>query len=139
MNGNGLEAPPTEGRLIGRRIVSLREKRGWTQADLARRAGLDTGYLSKLEGGQYRRPSAQRLGTIATTLNVPIADLMGEPPPPHDERLAARVRAIVGESPEAAELIEAILTDLEHRPASDHADILRHIAGLLRMRDRSHG
>lgn len=38
---------------IGLRIVTLRKMREWSQEELARRAGLDRGHISRIEAGKY--------------------------------------------------------------------------------------
>jgi DNA-binding XRE family transcriptional regulator len=55
----------------GSEIRIVREWRGLTQADLAKRAGLTQGYISQLEsGGSDGTPKAMR--SIARVLRVPI-------------------------------------------------------------------
>jgi transcriptional regulator with XRE-family HTH domain len=49
-----------------------------TQADLARAAGLSKAYLSELESGAGRRPSADVLLRVADALDVTIAELLGQ-------------------------------------------------------------
>lgn len=38
---------------IGLRIVTLRKMQGWSQEELARRADLDRGHISRIEAGKY--------------------------------------------------------------------------------------
>lgn len=38
---------------IGLRIVTLRKLAGWSQEELARRADLDRGHISRIEAGKY--------------------------------------------------------------------------------------
>jgi len=47
--------------VIGRRIRALREAKGWSQDDLARRAKLTKPYVSMLETGERKQPSLPAL------------------------------------------------------------------------------
>jgi len=53
-----------------RQIRHLRLRRGLTQAELARRAGLSWIYIAKLEGGDRVSPSLPALERIARALGV---------------------------------------------------------------------
>jgi transcriptional regulator with XRE-family HTH domain len=79
----------------GARIRRYRQERGLSLNQLAEQTGVSKGYLSTLENEQSsttksRRPSAETLYSIAKTLGVTMADLLGrkllsttptEPPP----------------------------------------------------------
>ncbi|HHW42565.1 MAG TPA: helix-turn-helix transcriptional regulator, partial [Desulfotomaculum sp.] len=54
----------------GEKIRSLREERGYTLQDLARRANLSLSYLSEIERGS-KRPSLKTIDKLAAALNVP--------------------------------------------------------------------
>jgi transcriptional regulator with XRE-family HTH domain len=54
---------------IGKRIASLREKRGLTQAAFATRSGFDQSYVSKIENG-HQDPSFGFIKKAAKTLSV---------------------------------------------------------------------
>jgi transcriptional regulator with XRE-family HTH domain len=66
---------------IGKRIRDLREERGLTQRELARRAGLTPSGVGFIEHGQTRNPSAETVVAIARALGVPVEELLGEPVP----------------------------------------------------------
>jgi len=53
----------------GAQIRSLREERGYTLQDLARRANLSLSYLSEIERGS-KRPSLKTIDKLAAALNV---------------------------------------------------------------------
>lgn len=53
----------------GDQIRSLREERGYTLQDLARRASLSLSYLSEIERGS-KRPSLKTIDKLASALNV---------------------------------------------------------------------
>jgi len=56
---------------IGRELRALRQQQGLTVADLAQRAGLSGGMLSKIENGQAS-PSLTTLQALAQALQVPL-------------------------------------------------------------------
>ena len=68
-------------------IQKIRKERGFTQAELAKKAGISEISVRKYESGE-RRPKIETLSKIAIALNIPVADLFeGDPrdfavPPP---------------------------------------------------------
>jgi transcriptional regulator with XRE-family HTH domain len=62
-------------RKLGHRVRTLRDKKGWTQEDLAGEAGLDRSYVSGLESGR-RNPTYLRLAALAKALNIPLPSLI---------------------------------------------------------------
>jgi putative transcriptional regulator len=60
---------------IGKRIIYLREKRGWSQSDLARESGKDRQAIEKLENGKVN-PTAYSLYEISKALGVSLAELL---------------------------------------------------------------
>lgn len=52
------------------RIKELRERRGWSQAELARRAGVAQPIVNRLERGKTRTPSLDNLEKLADALGV---------------------------------------------------------------------
>lgn len=61
------------------RIAEWREERGLSQEDLADKAGLSSGYLSRMERGE-RNVSLKNLAKIALALEVPERDLVADAP-----------------------------------------------------------
>ena len=59
---------------IGKRIIQIREKRGWTQSDLARACLKDRQSIERIESGKTN-PTLFTLYVIATALEVPMSDL----------------------------------------------------------------
>ncbi len=55
---------------LGNKIHFLRAKRGMTQGQLAARASLSQGYLSQLEKGDVKNPSASVLFRLARAVHV---------------------------------------------------------------------
>lgn len=62
-------------KAIGQRIIELRTKKGWSQADLAREAGKDRQAIEKLENGKVN-PTLYSLLQIAEALGVKLGSLV---------------------------------------------------------------
>jgi len=62
---------------IGTRVRREREKRGWTVRELARRAAVSPGAVSKLEGGSRVSPSLELGKRLAKALGVTLDYLAG--------------------------------------------------------------
>ena len=62
--------------MLGRRLRALREAKGWSQDDLARRAKLTKPYVSMLETGVRKQPSLPTLRRLAKALGVPITEVL---------------------------------------------------------------
>jgi putative transcriptional regulator len=60
---------------IGLRIIQLREKKGWSQADLARACGKDRQAIEKLDNGKVN-PTLWTLWEVAEGLGVNLVDLV---------------------------------------------------------------
>ena len=61
-------------RKIGNRIVQLREKKGWTQSDLARALLKDRQTIHKIETGDAN-PTVYTLAEIAKVLEVQLMEI----------------------------------------------------------------
>jgi transcriptional regulator with XRE-family HTH domain len=57
-------------------IKRLREGRGLTQVQLARKTGVSQGYLTMIETGARKNPSLPVLKRIAKALGVPVTALL---------------------------------------------------------------
>ncbi|MBW8304164.1 MAG: helix-turn-helix domain-containing protein [Brevundimonas sp.] len=62
---------------LGKNVRTLRTEIGFSQEELAFRAGLKRSYLSDLERGT-RNPTVRALGRIAVALGVPASRLLEE-------------------------------------------------------------
>jgi transcriptional regulator with XRE-family HTH domain len=73
---------PARRPLVGREIRRWRTERGLTLAQVAKRSGLNIGYLSQIENDKAS-PSLDALAAIASALDVPPAWFLidGSPPP----------------------------------------------------------
>lgn len=60
---------------VGIKIRKYREKKGWTQEQLAFEAGLHRAYIGHIERGE-KNIGLKNLEKIAKTLNVDITDLL---------------------------------------------------------------
>jgi transcriptional regulator with XRE-family HTH domain len=60
---------------LGERIQKLRRKRGWTQAEMAERVGIDRSFLADVERGK-RNISILNLELIADGLRVTLSQLL---------------------------------------------------------------
>jgi transcriptional regulator with XRE-family HTH domain len=60
---------------FGRKIESLRKKRGWDQADLAAHTGIERGHLSEIENGK-RLINLATLQKLARGLDTSMAMLL---------------------------------------------------------------
>jgi len=84
---------PSLAEVVSKRVCSLRERRGWSQSDLARRAGIDVSALLEIESGQSV-PRVDILVSLASALGVPLDTFLYADENP----LEARVQSI--ETPE---------------------------------------
>lgn len=84
--------------MIGERIKSLREKKGYSITKLADLAGVSKSYLSYIERNMQNNPSLQVMAKIAAPLDSNIEYLLGEEHLPklnHDEILDEEWRSII--------------------------------------------
>ena len=61
---------------LGRYLRSVREKRGWSQEDLASEAGLHRTYVGAVERGEYN-VTLLTLRTITDALGISLGDAIG--------------------------------------------------------------
>jgi XRE family transcriptional regulator, master regulator for biofilm formation len=61
---------------LARMMKRTREARGINQAELAKKARVSQGYVSKLEAGAQRNPSIDILKRLARALGVPVTELL---------------------------------------------------------------
>lgn len=60
---------------LGRYVRSLRVKRKWSQAELARRINMSPSTVSGVETGRVQRPPANCLAALARAFGIPVARL----------------------------------------------------------------
>jgi transcriptional regulator with XRE-family HTH domain len=113
------EALRRGGRIFPRRLRRSREERGWSQADLAARAGLQQSALSHYENAT-RRPSFTNLRRLARALDVSTDYLVGQtshpaaPRPPASDDLPEQIARL---RPADREVVRALVASLlRNRP-----------------------
>jgi XRE family transcriptional regulator of biofilm formation len=57
-------------------LKALREKKGLSQAEVAKRSGVTRFYVSQLESGLRKNPSLPVLKRLARALGVPVTELL---------------------------------------------------------------
>jgi transcriptional regulator with XRE-family HTH domain len=93
---------------FGDRVRAWRETRGFKQAELARRSGLDTATISRIEHGKQANPAADTVQRLATALGITPVELMQDSPVPvgGDGPPLARMR-VLGLSAQQIAVVEA--------------------------------
>ncbi len=61
---------------FGHRLRTLREAKGLTQAEVAKRAGLHRVYITMLEAGTKGNPSLTTIQRLARALRLPVVKLL---------------------------------------------------------------
>jgi len=61
---------------FGKRLIQLRTRKGFTQDQLAEKAGISTKYLQNLEGKKPKKATLVTLQKLATGLNLPLWKLL---------------------------------------------------------------
>ena len=64
-------------RRVGRMLRRLREEKGLTQDELAKRSKLTKPYISQIENGVRKNPSLPALERLANALGVRVTTLLG--------------------------------------------------------------
>ena len=81
---------------IGERIRKRRENLGLSLSQLSIQAGVSKAFLWEIEKGNARRPGAEVLMRVASTLKCTIAELMGENKP-NDNTIEPEINAALKE------------------------------------------
>lgn len=76
---------------LGQYITSLRDEKGWTQRELAKRAGCSHTTINKLEGDAFKQPSLDLIIALSRAFKVPVASF---------------VRAYQGKEPNFKEMVD---------------------------------
>lgn len=103
---------------VGRRLRELRDGRGLSLSELARRAGIGKGSLSEIESGR-RNPTLETLYALTLPLQVPLTALVGE---------TARTQLSSGaDGPviTADSGMTAITLDVRHQPDGSVVEVFR--------------
>lgn len=62
---------------FGERVLAIRNERGWTRRELARRSGLHEVHLAKVEVGERKRVESETLIALAQAFGVSTDYLLG--------------------------------------------------------------
>lgn len=118
---------------IARRITKARRARSLSMAELAKRAGVDPSWVSRVESGEIEEPAPGRLQKIADVLGVSLVTILEAPidPADDDELLRRLIERRVGDRANAA-MVEAILDKLRDAPSVDRNTVLSVVDTLLR-------
>lgn len=117
-----------EARHIGRRVTRYRERLGYRQAELAKRAGRSEAYVNRLENGLVRSPKIGDLSTIARALGVSLDALIyGEAPRTDEDILAALAR-----QPRFADAMASLIKGLQMADVEDRDFVIGHLESLAR-------
>ncbi len=97
------------------RLRQAREKRGLTQADLSKEAGLPSTTISHFESGS-RKPSFDNLRRLTKVLGVSTDYLMGNVDTPDATGAATRIARHLGNATESEiQMLEAVAKSLAER------------------------
>ncbi|RAY11723.1 transcriptional regulator [Actinomadura craniellae] len=135
----------TDPRDVGRRVRALREARGLSLSELARRAGVGKATLSGLENGT-RNPTLETLWAVTAQLGVPMTAILveagpGAPEPAavpvmHGTAVAATLLEVFDDGDVTYELYRLDLpAGTEQVSPAHHAGVTEHLtvfAGTLR-------
>lgn len=75
---------------LGQRLKTLREDRGWSQNELARRAGVHGVSISRWERGERTEITLSQFVKLADALGVSLDDLLGRSTAPPAAEVAVR-------------------------------------------------
>ena len=125
-----------EAREIGRRVTRYRERLGFRQAELAKRAGRSEAYVNRLENGLVRSPKIGDLSAVARALGVSLDALIyGEAPRTDEDILGALAR-----QPRFAVAMASLVKGLQMADAEDREFVIGHLESLAgRFGDQGHG
>ena len=98
-------------------------KRGWSQADLARRSGMTTGGVSMLLN-QTRKPSTDTLNIIAQVFN-------------YSREEVYRIAGLLSAVPESSAQKEELLHLFDQLPEKEKKDLLKYIRINLAMLEQA--
>lgn len=121
----------------GEKIRALREERGYTLEDLARRAQLSLSYLSEIERGS-KRPSLKTINKLAEALNVSKTRFIEGDPGGQGLSLGEKVRIVrssknmsLGELAQKAGISVSYLSEIERGTVNPSLGTLKKLAEAL--------
>lgn len=81
---------------VNERIRAARERRGWSQAQLAERTGIARSTLGRIEKGDTPNPGTETVQQIARALGLPVNHFVSDAPEP---TVQERVETVLREDP----------------------------------------
>lgn len=123
--------------LLGERIRALREERGYSLGEFARKVGISVSYLSEIERGA-KKPSLRTVAKIAEALNLGKGELLRQSQKPAGLGLGERLRLVrqergvsLTELARSAGISDSYLSEVERGVVSPSARVLRRLAECL--------
>lgn len=113
----------------GDQVKMFRARRGWSQQELAKRAGLDKQTVFRIESGGNTRHGTT--GKLATALGVSLSQLIDEPRPRRTGHAETDVQAALWNYPALADHLGGLLKGIGQMRPKDRSDFLRALAALL--------
>lgn len=124
--------------LLAQRISRERGRRGWSKADLARKAGISPSYVTRIEKAQLEHPAIDKVQAIAEALRVDLSTLTDppQPPAPDDDALLRKLIERRLGNRANTELVESILDSIRGQPTIDQQTVLSVVEVLVRSLPR---
>ncbi|NUT40611.1 MAG: helix-turn-helix domain-containing protein [Thermoactinospora sp.] len=120
----------TDPHEVGARLRRMREARGISLSELARRAGVGKATLSGVENGS-RNPTLETLWAITAQLGVPLAAVLDPPADPlqvYGKAAEATLLQVFDEGPVTFELYRLrVRPGITQRSPGHHAGVTEHI------------
>lgn len=126
-SGSG-EAVIRDTAALGARVKELRLSRGWDQAELAERARVSRGYVSRLENGANPNPKVYDLEQVAQGLEISLHHLLASDEPMDLPAFRAELEALLGRE---STIGESILQRAARRPERDRRVLLEVVSQLV--------
>ena len=118
---------------LAQRISHERLRRGWSRSDLARKAGIDPSYVTRVEQARFVAPSVEKIRALAAALGLPV-DALTDPPPaemPDEDVLLRRLIERKLGNRANAELVQTVLEQIRGRPPADQHTVIRMLGVLV--------
>jgi len=121
---------------LGTTLQTCRRRRGWSQAELSRQAGVQNSTISALEAGRQQSIRADRLERIATALRVSVGALLNGDTA---ETLAEDPPSVPVPAPPEAVVLEAVRRSGKYLDPSDWARVAGYLDAIAEERRRNKG
>ncbi|WP_203363044.1 helix-turn-helix transcriptional regulator [Bacillus sp. REN10] len=120
---------------IGKRIIQLREKKGWSQRELARRVNLNVSVMNRIESGD-RPIKDHELAVLSDVLDVNADYLLGRTNNPETENTVTVAGQEVSLSPDELRVFEELKKHpiMFHDLATDPEKKVKELIKLYKMK-----